>query len=112
MMLNWPRIRHIGGRKALFYTLFLPFLLIPLNPDEEEKFLGYVGGKPCTRIETLSRALHLLMEGEDGYLLYNLTGEVSHCKREWLHSPVSFHPSPGGALPLSRGTELPPSRLR
>lgn len=38
---------------------------------------------------------------EDGYLLYNLTGDVSHCKKEWLHSPVSFHPSPWGTLPLS-----------
>lgn len=34
-------------------------------------------------------------------MLYNLTKDVSHCKKEWLHSPISFHPSPGGALPLS-----------
>lgn len=36
-------------------------------------------------------------------MLYNLTKEVSHCKKEWLHSPVSFHPSPSGTLPLSHG---------
>lgn len=35
------------------------------------------------------------------YLLYNLTEDVSHCKKECLHSPVSFHPSPRGALLLS-----------
>lgn len=34
-------------------------------------------------------------------MLYNLTEDVSHCKKEWLHSPVSFHPSPRGALLLS-----------
>lgn len=38
---------------------------------------------------------------EGGYLLYSLNEEVSHCKKEWLHSPVSFHPFPSGTLPLS-----------
>lgn len=34
-------------------------------------------------------------------MLYNLTEDVSHCKKECLHSPVSFHPSPRGTLLLS-----------
>lgn len=37
----------------------------------------------------------------DGYLLNNLTKDISHCKKEWLHSPASFHPFPWGTLPLS-----------
>lgn len=46
---------------------------------------------------------HTLKKNRRGrcYLLYNLTEDVSHCKKEWLHSPVSFHPSPRGALLLS-----------
>lgn len=29
---------------------------------------------------------------EDGYLLYNLTKNVSHCKKEWLPGPFPFIP--------------------
>lgn len=56
-------------------------------------------GFAATKKET-----HLLKKKEKKrrcYLLYNLTEDVSHCKKEWLHSPVSFHPSPRGALLLS-----------
>lgn len=31
---------------------------------------------------------------EDGYLLYNLTKDVSHCKKEWLPGPFPFIPLP------------------
>lgn len=63
----------------------------------------------CTDLQndgdTLSESLLVKKEKkkkrEGGYLLYSLTKEDSHCKQEWLHSPVSFHPSPSGTLPLS-----------
>lgn len=47
---------------------------------------------------------------EDGYLLYNLTKDVSHCKKEWLPSPFPFIPLPEArclCLPEDRRATLP-----